>query len=148
MAKKSLGSSGQYEVGHGRPPIASRFKPGRSGNPKGRPRGRHRPEAMLIRAMSELVDIRVNGRVKKLPALMVLFLRMRNRALEGDLKACAMLVSWLRASDLDQQSSGEGHDFTVDRRAILRLIKDVLPEDYAETALAPISTEPGDGDRR
>jgi hypothetical protein len=28
-----------YEVGYGKPPAATRFQPGRSGNPKGRPRG-------------------------------------------------------------------------------------------------------------
>jgi hypothetical protein len=28
-----------YEVGYGKPPVATRFKPGQSGNPKGRPRG-------------------------------------------------------------------------------------------------------------
>jgi Family of unknown function (DUF5681) len=28
-----------YEVGYCKPPIAPRFKPGRSGNPKGRPKG-------------------------------------------------------------------------------------------------------------
>jgi Family of unknown function (DUF5681) len=29
-----------YAVGHGKPPEATRFKPGQSGNPKGRPKGR------------------------------------------------------------------------------------------------------------
>ena len=29
---------GDYVVGRGRPPVASRFKPGQSGNPKGQPR--------------------------------------------------------------------------------------------------------------
>jgi hypothetical protein len=28
-----------YEVGYGKPPVATQFKPGRSGNPRGRPRG-------------------------------------------------------------------------------------------------------------
>ena len=28
-----------YEVGYAKPPVATRFSPGRSGNPKGRPRG-------------------------------------------------------------------------------------------------------------
>lgn len=28
-----------YEVGYGKPPSGTQFKPGRSGNPKGRPRG-------------------------------------------------------------------------------------------------------------
>src|SRR4051794_31141733 len=31
--------SPSYEVGYGKPPAHSRFKPGRSGNPRGRPRG-------------------------------------------------------------------------------------------------------------
>lgn len=29
----------RYEVGYGKPPVETRFAPGRSGNPKGRPRG-------------------------------------------------------------------------------------------------------------
>ena len=28
-----------YEVGRGKPPLHTRFKPGESGNPKGRPKG-------------------------------------------------------------------------------------------------------------
>ncbi len=30
-----------YEVGYGKPPVATRFEPGRSGNPRGRPTGAH-----------------------------------------------------------------------------------------------------------
>lgn len=33
------GRNRNYEVGYGRPPAASRFKPGQSGNPRGRPSG-------------------------------------------------------------------------------------------------------------
>lgn len=29
----------RYEVGYGKPPSATRFKPGQSGNPHGRPKG-------------------------------------------------------------------------------------------------------------
>jgi len=28
-----------YEIGRGKPPMHTRFKPGQSGNPKGRPKG-------------------------------------------------------------------------------------------------------------
>jgi hypothetical protein len=31
--------SGAYAVGYGRPPVATRFRPGHSGNPEGRPKG-------------------------------------------------------------------------------------------------------------
>lgn len=30
-----------YDVGYGKPPKSGQFKPGKSGNPKGRPRSRH-----------------------------------------------------------------------------------------------------------
>ena len=32
-------SSSGYEVGYGKPPVAGQFKPGQSGNPRGRPKG-------------------------------------------------------------------------------------------------------------
>lgn len=34
-----LPTSSSYDVGYGRPPARTRFKPGQSGNPKGRPKG-------------------------------------------------------------------------------------------------------------
>jgi RNase P/RNase MRP subunit p29 len=38
-------SSAAYEVGYGKPPAAGRFRPGQSGNPRGRPKGsRNRPK--------------------------------------------------------------------------------------------------------
>lgn len=43
-ALTALPTANTYEVGYGKPPLASRFKPGRSGNPRGRPRGaKNRP---------------------------------------------------------------------------------------------------------
>ncbi len=35
-----LPASGSYDVGYGKPPASTRFRPGQSGNPKGRPKGR------------------------------------------------------------------------------------------------------------
>ena len=32
-------TSGDYEVGYGRPPVQSRFQPGQSGNPAGKRKG-------------------------------------------------------------------------------------------------------------
>lgn len=36
---KALAARPGYDVGYAKPPVGTRFKPGQSGNPKGRPRG-------------------------------------------------------------------------------------------------------------
>lgn len=47
MSKNKLRPRGNYTVGYGRPPIATRFQPGRSGNPNGRPR-KSQPEPLKL----------------------------------------------------------------------------------------------------
>ena len=66
-----------YAVGYGKPPVATRFQPGQSGNPRGRPRGARSKAAFgtrraddIVRAeLYRLVTIRENGKTIKLPAL-------------------------------------------------------------------------------
>ena len=44
--------SGDYAVGYGKPPLASQFQKGQSGNPGGRPRGTKRLVMLLAEALS------------------------------------------------------------------------------------------------
>jgi len=56
--------SGEYEVGFGKPPLRSRFKPGQSGNPKGRPRGSKNLATLLEEELNARVPITENGKRK------------------------------------------------------------------------------------
>ncbi len=47
-----------YEVGYCRPPLATRFRPGQSGNPRGRPKGSRNLRAVVKAVAGELVEIR------------------------------------------------------------------------------------------
>jgi Family of unknown function (DUF5681) len=76
----------QEPVGYRNPPLASRFRKGQSGNPKGRPRGRSRRlpyEAVLGRVMI----VRENGREQPVTAEVAILLKLTKDGLAGDTAA-------------------------------------------------------------
>ena len=64
-----------YEVGYGKPPRHTRFEPGRSGNPRGRPPGAKNMKTLLSKALNELVVVTEPGgrrKVSKRKAIVVI----------------------------------------------------------------------------
>jgi hypothetical protein len=54
-----------YKVGFGKPPKAGQFKKGKSGNPRGRPRGSCNLATDLNAELSEQITVREDGRSKR-----------------------------------------------------------------------------------
>lgn len=79
-------------VGYGRPPKHSRFKPGRSGNPRGRPKSARGLRTLLREEMHERVSVTENGKTKKLSKLQIIIKRLVERAAKGDPKAISSLI--------------------------------------------------------
>ena len=86
-----------YEIGHGRPPVHSRFKPGQSGNPKGRRKGARNKRTVVEQALNKRITIREDGRKRSLSKFEVLVLTMLNKALQGDVKTQIALFGLLRS---------------------------------------------------
>ena len=78
-----------YEVGYGKPPVATRFKPGQSGNPKGAKR-KVRPssisEALQI-ALLKRETVIIDGKRRRMSRLEIISERMVVNAAKGDLNA-------------------------------------------------------------
>lgn len=75
--------SQRAKVGHKRPPQGSRFAKGASGNPNGRPRGRHRT-APYEAVLGQMVTIRDGAVEKRMSAAEAFMLHLAKRGLEGD----------------------------------------------------------------
>src|ERR1700730_1205296 len=81
-----------YEVGYGKPPCHTQFKKGRSGNPKGRPRGAKNSATLLNEALREPVIITHNGRRKTISKKQAIMMQIVNKAASGDHRAIQLLL--------------------------------------------------------
>lgn len=91
---KLSNAAGSYEVGYGRPPKETQFKPGKSGNPKGRPPGSKNFSTILNNIMSRSLNVVVNGRPQRMSTIEALIEKLLRVALEkGDLPKTAYLLS-------------------------------------------------------
>jgi uncharacterized protein DUF5681 len=93
MRKKSRRRSENYEVGKGRPPLSTRWKPGQSGNPRGRPKGTKRLATILHEAMQQKIEINEKGRMRRISVWEAIVKTLRNNALKGDFKAITFLLA-------------------------------------------------------
>src|SRR3974390_1005010 len=68
----------EYEGGHGKPPVATRFKKGQSGNPNGRPPKRRSAEELNPGKILQSIDnegifVNINGKRKRMPKAEIYF---------------------------------------------------------------------------
>jgi len=85
-------ASKDYEVGFGRPPKATQFKSGKSGNPAGRPKGSKNLPTLLALELEKKVDVIVQGQPRRLSKGEVMVIKQVDRAISGNDRAFATVV--------------------------------------------------------
>jgi hypothetical protein len=99
-----------YEVGYGKPPKATRFRKGQSGNPKGRPRNEP-PDlfAILNQLLGQSIVVREGDRTRRISRAQALLLGLVNEGLKqkpGAVKLLLKLVLQGRPTSGPPPSSG------------------------------------------
>jgi hypothetical protein len=117
----------RYKVGYGKPPKASQFKRGKSGNPNGRPKGSLKLATDLAAELSEQITVREDGRPRRVSKQRALIKSLMAKALQGDVRAnAAILALYARvitdAPD-DQDNVIDARELQILRRFAPRLLK-------------------------
>jgi Family of unknown function (DUF5681) len=83
----------EYSIGFGRPPTETRFRPGRSGNPKGRPKGTRNIASMAREALERKISVTAGAHRRIMTVREAAYRRLAEKAISGDIKALVCLLS-------------------------------------------------------
>jgi hypothetical protein len=84
------------EVGYGRPPKHSQFEKGRSGNPRGRPKGASSFKADLAAELQEKLALTENGKERKITKQRAFIKTLTAAAIKKDIRAVNALLACMR----------------------------------------------------
>jgi hypothetical protein len=83
----------EYSVGYGKPPQATRFKSGQSGNPSGRPKGTRNLATDLHEELNEKITVREGTATRSISKQRAVVKSLMNAALKGDTRATAQITA-------------------------------------------------------
>lgn len=105
----------------GRPPADTRFQPGQSGNPKGRPKGRVSFETLIERELRKSVVITENGRSRRMTKKEVIIRRLTHESIRGEYRAIELLLK-LVGPGREKEVEASAEDFSMPDKDTLRII--------------------------
>lgn len=115
MNKPKRQPTGDYAVGYAKPPEANRFKPGQSGNPRGRSKGNKNLNTYLLEEAKSLVALNNGDITVKMPKSQALAKTAMNKALRGDMRAIVWMAAKLMEAEREQpgESTMSDEDQTI-----------------------------------
>jgi hypothetical protein len=138
-----------YEVGYGRPPKATRFKKGQSGNPKGRPKSSKAVATILEETFSRKISITENGKKQQISLLEAILRQLANGAVKGEMRHIDRVLKLLpliqeaRASASSADREGQAANGSSDL-AVLETLSEMFGGD-PDQLFATVQAEVRDG---
>ena len=115
---KSSGND-SYNVGYGKPPAHTRFRPGQSGNPAGRRKGVRNLKADVVRTLAAPLKVKEAGRTRTKSTQEGALMLLREKALRGDSRALDRMLELAIRFNNDSVEEGPSQPLSSDDQAIL-----------------------------
>jgi hypothetical protein len=106
-------------VGYRRPPKATQFSKGTSGNPRGRPKGSRTVGALLQDILQQKIAVTENGKTRRLPALEVILRRLANDAMRSEPRALKLLLALYDRYEVSPETDVRLNEILAEDREIL-----------------------------
>ena len=140
-------ATGDYEIGRGKPPRHAGFQKGRSGNPKGRPKGSKNLATLLNQALDEKVYVTEDGRRRRITNRELVVKQLVNKSAAADLRAIKQLTDIV--DDVERRTGAspappEPSELTATDREVVELFVARLRRQIAAEAAAAPETEKPD----
>lgn len=114
---------GDYEVGYKRPPPRSRFRKGRSGNPKGRPKATKNLKTDLMEELGERINLREGPTRKRVSKQRAMVKSLTAKAIKGDTRAASAVLGMIYRLLEDETSVEDDAPLTGEERAVLESLE-------------------------
>ena len=115
-----------YTPGYCKPPKHSQFKPGQSGNPKGRPKKTKDVQKLIERELDKSIKITEQGESKRVTVREAFVRTLINGALNGDRDARRLLLAVMeKQPDLDGLEVNESAEAMLERYLLKQPKKDM-----------------------
>jgi Family of unknown function (DUF5681) len=121
-AGKGGGKNG-YEVGYGKPPNHSQFRPGQSGNPAGRRKGLRNLATDVKTTLATTIKVKEGGRTRTGSTQEGVLMVVRDKALRGDAHSLDLLLGLAERFNTDGVEIGPAQALSADDQAILAAYK-------------------------
>ena len=96
-------------LGYGKPPRASQFRKGQSGNPKGRPKSKRNSKIPYDQVLGQMVTVREDGRQRRITAAEAFLLQLTQKGLAGDSAAAHSSLTAIESARANtEQTQGVG----------------------------------------